>query len=78
MAMQNRIAEQFETVSEQVEETIGSYPLATVAAAFGLGLIIGVAVVASCQSERPSQHMSDRLGNRLRDLLAQMTAHAKG
>ena len=78
MAMQNRIAEQFETVSTQAQETIESYPLAFVGAAFGLGLVLGVVAVTSCQSsDRTSRGMADRIGHRLMELLAQVTPSAR-
>ena len=73
MSTQNRIGEHFSAATEQAQETIESHPLTAVAAAFGLGLIVGVVAVVSCQSERSSRSMSERLGHRLMEVLSQIS-----
>ncbi len=74
MAVQNRIAEQFEMASAQAQDTIESHPLVFVATAFGLGLVLGVVAVTSLQSTRASQQgMATRIGHRLMEALSQVT-----
>lgn len=79
MAIQNRISEHFEAVSEQAQETIDTYPLAVavVVGVFGLGLIVGVVGVSVLQSERPSQNLAQRIGNRFMELISQITAQSR-
>jgi hypothetical protein len=73
MSTQNRIGEHFIAATEQAQDTIESHPLAVVAAAFGVGLIVGVVCVTSCQSERAPRSMANRLGHRMMELLSQIS-----